>query len=162
MKVTQLCLTLCDPMGCTAHGILQARTLQWVAFPFARRSSQPRAQTQVSALQADSFPELSYQGSPWLCPRVSSCFPYYWCSCTPVLVRSTLGFCVCVINRSFVGSKLEQTVRIVYVWYSVHIIKLKKFKTCIKQNTGEKISCSSRDTQVGKSSASFTALLCTQ
>ena len=58
VKVTQLCLTLCDPMGYTAHGILQARTLQWVAFPFARRSSQPRAQTQVSALQADSFPEL--------------------------------------------------------------------------------------------------------
>ena len=32
----QLCLTLCDPIdgspsGSTIHGILQARTLQWVA-----------------------------------------------------------------------------------------------------------------------------------
>ena len=60
-----------------------------------------------------------------------------------------------MINSSFVGSKLEQTIRNVYMWYSVHIVKLKKFKTCIKQNIGEKISYSSRDTQVGKSSPSF-------
>ena len=36
--VTQLCLTLCDPMdysppGFSAHGILQARTLEWVVMP---------------------------------------------------------------------------------------------------------------------------------
>ena len=34
--VTQLCLTLCDPMDCsqpgsTIHGIFQARILEWVA-----------------------------------------------------------------------------------------------------------------------------------
>ena len=33
VKVTQLCLTLCDPMGYTVHGILQARILEWVSFP---------------------------------------------------------------------------------------------------------------------------------
>ena len=48
MKVIQLCLTLCDPTHYTVHGILQARILEWVAFPFSRGSSQPRAQTQVS------------------------------------------------------------------------------------------------------------------
>ena len=37
-------------------GILQARTVEWVAMPFSRGSSQPRDQTQVSALQADAFP----------------------------------------------------------------------------------------------------------
>ena len=26
--------TLCDPMDYTVHGILQARILKWVAFPF--------------------------------------------------------------------------------------------------------------------------------
>ena len=36
VKVTQLCPTLCDPMDYTAHGILQARILAWVAFPFSR------------------------------------------------------------------------------------------------------------------------------
>ena len=33
-----------------AHGILQARKLEWVAFPFSRRSSQPRDQTQVPCI----------------------------------------------------------------------------------------------------------------
>jgi len=35
-------------------GILQASTLEWVAFPFSRGSSQPRDQTQVSHM-ADGF-----------------------------------------------------------------------------------------------------------
>ena len=48
MKVAQLCPTLCDPMGCTVHGILQARILERVAVLFSRGSSQPRDQTQVS------------------------------------------------------------------------------------------------------------------
>ena len=39
VKVTQLCLILCDPMYYTVNGILQARILQWVAFPFSRGSS---------------------------------------------------------------------------------------------------------------------------
>ena len=33
MKVTQLCLMLCNAMDCTVHGILQARILEWVAIP---------------------------------------------------------------------------------------------------------------------------------
>ena len=42
----------CDPMACSlpgsfVHGISQARTLEWVAIPFSRASSQPRDQTQV-------------------------------------------------------------------------------------------------------------------
>ena len=42
VKVAQSCLTLCDPMDCTVRGILQARILELVAFPFSRGSSQPR------------------------------------------------------------------------------------------------------------------------
>ena len=42
VKVTQLCPALCDPMDYTVHEILQARILEWVAFPFSRGSSQPR------------------------------------------------------------------------------------------------------------------------
>ena len=48
VKVFLSCLTLWDPMDCTVHGILQARVLEWVAFPFSRGSSQPRDGTQVS------------------------------------------------------------------------------------------------------------------
>ena len=42
VKVAQSCPTLCNPMDYTVHGILQARILEWVAFPFSRGSSQPR------------------------------------------------------------------------------------------------------------------------
>ena len=58
MKVTQSCLTLCDPMDYTVHGILQARMLDWVVFPFPffrdlpNSGIEPRAPT----LQADSLP----------------------------------------------------------------------------------------------------------
>ena len=43
----QSCPTLCNPMdygppGSSVHGILQARTLEWVAMPFSRGSSQTR------------------------------------------------------------------------------------------------------------------------
>ena len=46
MLVSQLCLTLCNPIkysspGSSVHGILQARILEWVAMPFSRWSSQP-------------------------------------------------------------------------------------------------------------------------
>ena len=40
---TQLCLTLCNPMDSSVHGILQARILEWVAMPSSRESSQPQA-----------------------------------------------------------------------------------------------------------------------
>ena len=59
VKVTQLCPTLCHPMDYTVHRILQARILEWVAFPFSRESSQPKS----PALQADSLP-AEPQGKP--------------------------------------------------------------------------------------------------
>ena len=37
------------------HGILQARILQWVAFPFSRGSSQSRDWTQVSHIAGGFF-----------------------------------------------------------------------------------------------------------
>ena len=80
VKVSQSCLTLCNPMDYTIHGILQARTLEWVAcptlcnpkdytihgilqarilewvvFPFTRGSSQPRNQTRVTCIAGGFF-----------------------------------------------------------------------------------------------------------
>ena len=43
------------PMDSTVHGILQARILEWVAFPFSRGSSQPRDRTQVSCIAGGFF-----------------------------------------------------------------------------------------------------------
>ena len=53
MKVTQSCLTLCNPIDYTAHGILQARILEWVAVLSSSESSQPR--DQVSRIAGGFF-----------------------------------------------------------------------------------------------------------
>ena len=55
VQVTQLCPTIYDPMDYTVHGILQARILEWVAFPFSRGSSQPRDRNQVSIIAGRFF-----------------------------------------------------------------------------------------------------------
>ena len=59
MQVAQSCPTLCDPVDYTVHGILQARILEWVPFPFSRGSSQPRDQTQVSCIAGGFFTSWS-------------------------------------------------------------------------------------------------------
>ena len=49
------CAQLCDPVDYTVHGILQTRIVEWVAFPFSRRPSQPRDWTQVSCIAGGIF-----------------------------------------------------------------------------------------------------------
>ena len=51
---------LCDPMDCSppgssAHAISQARTLEWIAISFSRKSSWPRDQTWVSCIAGRLF-----------------------------------------------------------------------------------------------------------
>ena len=55
VQVAQLCLTLCDPMNYTVHGILQARVLKSVAYPFSRGSSQRKNRTRVSCITGGLF-----------------------------------------------------------------------------------------------------------
>ena len=62
--VTQSCLTVRNPMDSTVQGILQARTLEWVALPFSRGSSQPRDWIQVSHICGRILYQLSHKGSP--------------------------------------------------------------------------------------------------
>ena len=63
VKVTQSCPTLCDPMDYTVRGILQARILEWVAFPFSRDLPNPGIELRSPTLQADSLP-AEPQGKP--------------------------------------------------------------------------------------------------
>ena len=65
VKVTQSCPTLCNPMDYALHGILQARILEWVAFPFSRGSSQPRDQTQVSCTAGGFFTSWATREALW-------------------------------------------------------------------------------------------------
>ena len=60
-QLLKLCLTLSRPHGLysppdsSAHGISQARILEWVATSFSRGSSRPRDQTCVSCLAGRFF-----------------------------------------------------------------------------------------------------------
>ena len=63
VKVAQSCLTLCDPMDYTVLGILQARILEWVAFPSPGNLSNPGIEPRSPALQVDSLP-AEPQGKP--------------------------------------------------------------------------------------------------
>ena len=55
VKVSQLGLTLCDPMDCSppnssVHGILQARILEWVIIPFPGDLSNPKIESRSPTL----------------------------------------------------------------------------------------------------------------
>ena len=70
VKVTQSGPALCNPTDYTAHGILQARILEWITFPFSRGSSKPRDWTQVSHFAGGFFTSWaisSVQSQPALC-----------------------------------------------------------------------------------------------
>ena len=59
-KMLQSCLTLYDPMDCgppcpSIHGILQERTVEWLAITSSRGSSRPRDQTWVSWIAGRFF-----------------------------------------------------------------------------------------------------------
>ena len=74
MKVAQSFLTLCNPVnysppGFSTHGILQERTLEWVAILFSRGLSRPGIKPGSLTLQADSLPSeppgKPNKGSSW-------------------------------------------------------------------------------------------------
>ena len=66
--VTQLCLTLCDPMDChppgPVHRILQARILEWVVIPFSGGSSRPRDGTRGSCIVGRFFTIWATRAAP--------------------------------------------------------------------------------------------------
>ena len=63
LKVTQSCPTLCNAMHYTVRGILQARILEWAAFPSPGDLSNPGIKPRSPSLQVDSLP-AEPQGKP--------------------------------------------------------------------------------------------------
>ena len=88
-------------MDYTVHGILKARILEWVAFPFSRESSQPGIEPRSPALQADSLP-AEPEGKPYVCVCVYIyiCVCIYMCVCIHIYVCIYIYVCtymsVCV------------------------------------------------------------------
>ena len=56
VKVTQSCMTLWDPMDCTAHRILQGQNTRVGRCSLLWGSSQPRDEPRSPVLQAESLP----------------------------------------------------------------------------------------------------------
>ena len=54
----------CILPGSSAHGILQARTLEWVVISFSKESSQPRDQTSISCIGRWILYWATREGSP--------------------------------------------------------------------------------------------------
>ena len=100
--VAQSCLTLCDPMDCSppgssVHGILQARTLEWVAISSARGSSNPETEPMFQAAPVPRAEALSLSrwGSPW--PTIP---PGIWTTSQ------------CCLNSMMVTETREWTIRV--------------------------------------------------
>ena len=68
--------------GSSAHEILQARILEWVAVPFSRGSDQPRDRTSVSCI-VSGLNHWNCQGSPTFIKQQLSSSPIalYWPWC---------------------------------------------------------------------------------
>ena len=103
VEVAQSCLTLCDPMDYTDHGIPQAR----IAVPISRGSSHPGTEPRFPALQTDSLPS-KLQGKP-VCV----------CVCVCVCVYENPSNCVSFILYYYKLCKFRLCARI--PWYQSHV-----------------------------------------
>ena len=57
MKLAQSCLTVCNPMDYTVHGIPQPKILEWVAVPSPGDLPNPQIKPRSPTLQVDSLPD---------------------------------------------------------------------------------------------------------
>ena len=91
VKVAQSCATLCDPMDYIVHGILQARILEWVAFPLNYHTIAliwHASKVMLKILQA-SFQQYVNQvviqlATKWLPKAVNKCFCTSFLSLYPI------------------------------------------------------------------------------
>ena len=58
------------------YGLLQARILEWVAFPLSRGSSQPRDQIQVSCIASGFFTSWATREAQEYCQENTTYYKY--------------------------------------------------------------------------------------
>ena len=96
------------PWTVTVRRILQARILEWVAFPFSRGSSQPRDQTQVFRIAGGFF-------TSWDTREAQAMYIVYLIYHTITLDRLQYG--ICTRKQTNLGDLLCcDTLFIVEVW----------------------------------------------
>ena len=107
-SVTQLYLTLCNPMdsslpGSSIHGIFLARVLEWVAISFSRLSSWPRDWTWVSSIPCIGR-QILYHCTSWeaLCfdEKAFCLFPFVYVTLfQDFLISQLLGSIMCLLTN---------------------------------------------------------------
>ena len=112
MLVAQSCPILCHPMDCSPpgssdRGILQARTLEWVAMPSSRGSSRPRDRTQVPSMAGRFLTIREPSQYSFVCfLRKNQVYTVaYWlllrlCIPVPSLISSCLNLPIGTLGRS--------------------------------------------------------------
>ena len=101
VNIAQSCL-IRDPVNYTVHGILQARILEWVAYPFSIRSSQSRNWTGVSHIAGRFFTNLSHQENSRILEWVA--YPFSNWSFRP---KNWTGVS-CIAGRSFTNWAIRE------------------------------------------------------
>ena len=116
LKVIQPCPTLWDPMDYTVHGILQARILEWVAFPFSSGSSQPRDWSQVSCTAGEFFTNWTIRGA-LNHPTPPSLTQRFWRAWgNHVIITPSLMYILPKGICQAVGGDLKHLVPIQFLW----------------------------------------------
>ena len=122
VKIAHLCLTLCDPMDHTVHGILQARILEWVAFPFSRGIVPTQGSNPGLLHCGRILYQLSHKRSPRILEWVA--YPFSRGSSWP---RSRTGVS-CIAGRFFTNWAMREA------WAIKQVSKLfkglKSYKLC--------------------------------
>ena len=119
VKVTQSCLTLCDPMDYTVRGILQARILEWVPFTapgiFPTQGSNPDLPHCRQILY-----QLSHKGSPRILEWVA-CPCCKWSSC-PRNWPSNWTRVSCTVGRFFTSWATREVLYVfsIITWQASH------------------------------------------
>ena len=115
---------LWDPMDYTVHGILQARTLEWVAFPFSRRSSPPQGLSPGLRY----YRWILYQLSPKGSPRIPEWVAYPFSSGSS-RSRNQIGVS-CIAGRFFTNWAIRE---LKDIFKNLYIFSI-KIKVFLKQN----------------------------
>ena len=110
VKVTRLCLTLCNPMDCTPYaplsmGILKARIQEGTAVPSSIGSSWPRDRTQVSWIAGRLFTNWVTREAHWLSLTISGPISGYsilfqWFVYSFLPIQHCIDYCCCSVTQS--------------------------------------------------------------
>ena len=114
VKLAQLCPTLC--MDYTLQGILQAKILEWVAYPFSRGCSQLRNQTWASCIAGGFFTaELSGKPIRFLTDFVCY-FHRIWICLSPPLSISISIFQWLLVKNAWTPQWVSSTDLLLQIW----------------------------------------------